>query len=342
MSGSMITRGQSFELATVGEAANEAAARNVFADYRSRKARNTLKGQAVTLAAFAEFLRRTGANVGELGTDPEAWRGISWGLVEQFRNWLVMEGYSIGTVNVRLSTVKTYAKLAAKAGAISKEGWAMISLVEGYGHKDGKRLDEHRKAGGLETRVSPKKADATRLYEAHVHALRSQPETPQGRRDRVMLALMLDLGLRVGELAGLVVDDVDLERGEITFYRSKVDKTQRHTLAVNGCLKAVRAYMEQDAPSEGRLLRASRHNGTLAGAGMTSRAITARVRKLGKELGLQSLSAHDLRHSWKDRAKEGKTQDTDLQEAGGWASLAMVQRYGHPSKIANEGIKLAY
>lgn len=48
----------------------------------------------------------------------------------------------------------------------------------------------------------------------------------------------------------------------------------------------------------GALLRGSRKGGELTHAGMTERAITARVRALGEELDIDGLSAHDCRHYW--------------------------------------------
>jgi integrase len=326
-------------LERIGQAANDAAARSVFSDYRSRKAANTLRAQAHALGAFGGFLASAGVEVDGLGIHPEAWRGVTWGLVEGFRNWGVRQGYAVGTVNGWVSTVKVYARLAAKAGALDRQELAMIASVEGYGRKDAQRVDEHRKAGGLPTRIGKKKATHTPLNEELCKALRERPETPQGRRDAVITALALDLGLRVGELAALTVDN--LEGGELYFFRSKVGKWQRHSLAVNGCLGVVRAYLENDAPREGPLLRCSVKGGRLGKPGMTTRAITARVRTLGADLGLE-LSAHDLRHSWATRAKQAGTQDTALTEAGGWASGAMVRRYGEAARIANEGVRLAY
>ena len=326
-------------LERIGQAANHAAARSVFYDYRSRKAANTLRAQANALAAFRGFLASAGVQVDGLGMHPQAWRGVTWGLVEGFRNALVRQGYAVGTVNGWLSTVKVYARLAAKAGALDRQELAMIASVEGYSRKDAQRLDDHRKAGGLPTRIGNKKPTATPLSEGLVKSLRERPGTAQGRRDAVIMALGLDLGLRVGELAALTVDNV--EGAELYFFRSKVGKWQRHSLAVNGCLGVVKAYLENDAPTEGPLLRSSVKGGRLDKPGMTTRAISERVRSLGAELGV-NLSAHDLRHSWATRAKQAGTQDTALTEAGGWASGAMVRRYGEAARIANEGVRLAY
>ncbi len=97
--------------------------------------------------------------------------------------------------------MKTYAKLAAKAGAIKPEELAMIRMVSGYGHREGQRVDEKRESAGMDTRIGSKKAEFRALTEDQEAALRAQCDgSPQGLRDRAMLVLLLDLGLRVSKL----------------------------------------------------------------------------------------------------------------------------------------------
>jgi integrase len=150
---------------------------------------------------------------------------------------------------------------------------------------------------------------------------------------------MLDLGLRCGEVAQLTVADVDLNRGELRVYRPKVDVEQTHNL-INGLQAAVAEFIEHDALPIGPLLRASRKGGELTTAGMTEQAITARVRVLGAEIGIEGLSAHDLRHTWATQAARNGTPIDRLQDAGGWASPSMPLRYVEAAKIANEGVRL--
>lgn len=328
----------------LGQAANQAAAKSAFADYQSRKATNTLRRQRADLDLFARYLAEVGkgsAPTGEaLATAPETWCGVTWGLVEGFARWMLRQGYAIGSVNVRLSTVKTYSKMAAKAGALDRQELAMIRLVEGYPHKEAKRIDDRRAEAEIPTRVGAKKAESVSLTADQVEALKEQPDTPQGRRDRVVMCLLLDLGLRVGELARLTVGDVDLEAKALRFYRPKVDKIQTHDL-INGSFGAVRSWLQTDAPAIGPLLRSSRKGGELTDAGMTERAITERVRYLGGRIGVKGLSAHDLRHCWATTAARNGTALDRLMDAGGWASSAMPLRYIQAAKIANMGVRLA-
>lgn len=337
------SRNIQYPMYQAGQTANEHAACSAFADYRSRKAANTLRHQDAALALFARYLAQaTGGDVptGEtMASDPDAWRGATWGLVEGFVRWLLLQGYAVETVNVRLSTIKTYAKLAAKSGALDAQALAMIRMVSGYGRKEGKRVDERRGAARIPTRVGEKKASAVVITPAQAGALKNQPDTPQGRRDKLILCLLLDHGLRVSEVAGLAVSDVDIEMGMLHFYRPKVDMDQIHRLTAD-TLQAARAYLEHDALPSGPLLRRSFRGGKLGEARMSTRAISGRVRCLGERLGIDGLSAHDLRHYWATQAARNGTPIDRLQDAGGWASPAMPLRYVEATRIANEGVKL--
>ena len=59
---------------------------------------------------------------------------------------------------------------------------------------------------------------------------------------------------------------------------------------------------------------------------------------IGELAGVEGLSPHDCRHAWATRnAKHGLEW---LQQAGGWSSLAMPERYVEAAKIANEGAEV--
>ena len=346
MTTALTPRPESSALTLAGQVANDIAARSVFIDYQGRKAANTLRRQAADLALFAKYLSAAKLQPGDFWRDPQAWQGITWGLVEGFARWQLAAGYAVASVNVRLATVKSYARLALKAGALNSTEYALITTVKGYSHKESKRVDEQRQAADVETRKGAKKAAAVSITPEQAARLMAQPVTAQGRRDALLMALLLEHGLRVGEVAGLAVTDFDLKAGTLTFYRSKVDKTQTHKLTPK-TLKAARAYFEQDAPAMGNLWRASASKregrqavGTLIGQGMSERGLTKRVMTLGQAIGISGLSAHDCRHHWATRAARNNTPIDRLQDAGGWNSPAMPLRYVEVAKVANDGVKL--
>lgn len=321
-------------LVSLGQVANVYASQNVFDDYHQRIARNTLRRQRGDLALFSAYLAAAGVvvSVDDLTKKPDAWNGVTFGLVDGFARYQVQTGYAIGSVNVRLATIKKYVALATKAGSIASTEYALIKLVEGYRHKEGKNVDQTREV----TRIGHKKAEPISINKDQARQLKIQPDTPQGRRDALLMCLLLDHGLRCGEVKGLQVQSVNLDEGMLTFYREKVYKTQNHRLTPD-TYQAARKYIQTDKPID-QLLMGSRKGGTLRG-GMGTRAITDRVRVLGEAIGLSELSAHDCRHYWATTVSRGKTDIKTFQDAGGWSSPAMPLRYAESAEIANEGVQ---
>ena len=329
---------------TVGQAANRAAAAWSFADYRARKAANTLRNHDAALSLFAAFLIDRGAaafanlDAAALASDPAAWHGVTWGMVEGFKLHLLNEGYAIGAVNNRLSTIRVYAGLASKAGAIPADELTHIKAVAGYGVTEGRRVDERRPRS---RRPKAKKSAAVPLSLDQARRLKSAADpTGQAARDALIMALLLDHGLRVGELAGLTVEALDLDQGLMTFYRPKVDKVQTHRLTA-ATLTAARRYLAmRPAGALAGLWVASDRRGRLLARAMSARAISKRVGLLGLDVGAVGLSPHDCRHYWATNAAGAGTGVFSLRDAGGWSSVAMPARYVAAADIANEGVIL--
>lgn len=366
---------QKSDLTRAGEAANRAAADYIFADYYQRRAKKTIRTQTAALLLWVQYLTEVGA-AGELLAEakgwvtshfndkelarlleyaqsqqsslpiiygahfcqhvPAAWQGITWGLVEGFVKWLLNQGYSVASVNNRLSAVKVYTRLAAKADVISPTEQALIREVRGYGSTEGKRVDEVRE----KSRVGNKKEEAIVLTAVQARQLKTQhPPTPQGIRDRLLMCLLLDLGLRASEVAMLTVEDLT-EPGYVIVYRQKTDTTDRMELTVDilAALKHYEKYMRE----RGALLRGSRKNGKLTHQIMSVRAVGARVKILGRDiLGVWELSPHDLRHTWATRAAK-ESNPFVLRDAGGWTNMQTPSRYVERAKVVNEGIQLDY
>lgn len=322
-----------------GQAASKAAGESWFADFRARKAENTIKRHNYELESFRVFLESVGLTTGDLAREPGAWRGITWGLVAGFRTWLLIEGYAVSSVNNRLATVRVYARLAAMAGAITPGDLAMIQGVKLYSQKEARHIDSKRVANGLQTRLGAKKKNPVSITRQQADQLKRQPSTPLGRRDALLMCLLLDHGLRCGEVQMLERDHFDLSTGELQFFRPKVGKIQIHKLT-DDTRAAAKAYLNRDAPESGSIWRKGITTGELYGQGINKRSITFRVNVLGERIGIDRLSAHDCRHYWATIAARSGTPLDRLQEAGGWASPNMPLRYIESSRISNEGVKL--
>lgn len=371
----LVTATDASAITRAGQAANRAAADYLFADYRQRRAPKTIRTQTAALLLWVHYLAEVGAagdllaaaemwaaaHFGDGEQDellayaqaqhvslpiiygayycqhvPAAWQGVTWGLAEGFVKWLLTQGYSLASVNNRLSAVKVYVRLAAKAGILSPTEHALIREVRGYGRTEGKRVDEGRE----QTRVGHKKAESLVLTASQARRLKSHhPPTPQGIRDRLLLCLLLDLGLRASEVAALAVEDL-AEPEYVTVYRQKTDTLDRMALTAD-ILTALTDYRPWQRAG-GPLLRGSRKNGKLSGQVMSVRAIGARVKILGRDiLGIWELSPHDLRHTWATRAAKGSNPFV-LRDAGGWTNMQTPGRYVARAKVVNEGIQLDY
>lgn len=326
----------------VAALANQYAAATAFTDYQDRKAKQTLRQQKVTLKDFAVFLKVAGVSgidPDEYGpvlyNTPQEWHFLSYGLVKAYIRWMYQQGYAIKTINVHLSTLRIYAELASQAGAIPSETLTLIQAIKGYTRKDAVHAEEKRST----SRIGHKKPTPIVLTREQMDTLKHQhPDTPQGRRDALLMCFFLDHGLRCGEVASLTADCIHLLDGKFSVYRAKVDKKQTHKLTQETLLAYLR-YKEVANP-ETFLFMGSRKNGELSGR-MTDRAMTKRVNRLGRDLlGIENLSAHDNRDSWATAASRAGTRLEVLQQAGGWNSLEMPRHYIQDQEVANDGVVL--
>ena len=334
--GALSKHGASDGLTAAAQMANQAAANFIFADYCQRRSTQTLRTHLAALLLWTTYLDEIGTlgsiavpamnwAAAQLDTavvqqideyaknqdtsrqivcaahfcqnDPAAWQGVSWGLVEGFVKWLLNQGYSINSVNNRLASIRVYVRLAAKAGSISPTEHALIREVRGYGMTEGKRIDEKRPY----TRIGHKKEKAIVLTAQQARTFKNQHDpAPQGIRDRLLICLLLDLGLRASEVAALKVSDF-AEPDTVVVYRQKTDTTDRMALSPD-IRRALGDYQPYLRPS-GILLRGSRKGGKLTDDVMSVRAIGSRIKALGRDiLDIWELSPHDLRHTWATRA----------------------------------------
>ena len=150
------------------------------------------------------------------------------------------------------------------------------------------------------------------------------------RRDTAIIMLFLDGGLRLSELAGLQVADVDL-RDRIVYVTGKASRRSgpRHRAVPLG-VKAARAldrYLRErrrhpyaDTP---RLWLGSRGRPTLDADG-----VKAMLKRRGADAGITDLHPHAFRHTWAHAFRAAGGNEGDLMLLGGWRSRAMLDRYG--------------
>jgi integrase len=271
----------------IGQVANDVARKHVFEDSTIEKSKNTLRRHRADLALFVEYLYHCQffyppyamsdtelkkwfkLRASEMMTDGTYWENMVFGIVQEFKRWMLQAGYAIGSVNNRLSTVKVYSALAVKAGMIDVKDGYLIKSIEGFSLNAGTNVDEKREV----KRVGRKKEQSVSVTTEQAEMLKDQPDTAVGRRDRLITTLFLEHGLRVSELVLLQVLDFDRETSLLSFYRPKVKGRAIPHLLKNGSLKAMLAYLDNDAMSDGQLLRGSRKGGRLTGSGMAVKTL---------------------------------------------------------------------
>ena len=232
-------------LVNAGRDANEERKHNPFAEYHATCQPNTLYRHYYDLRCLCQFLsneRNVQRTPQELALSAEAWRGMTYGLVADFRAWMLTQGFSVGTINNRLATVHQYCRLSGPppkgVGVISEQDFTAILTISGYNGKIARNVDRHRVSSGVPTRVGRKKADFTRVSTKDVAQLQktTTPAPPSSRfprqhdqilqaRDAVMWSLLDEHLLRVGELVSLDIENVDFEENTITVYREKGNDT---------------------------------------------------------------------------------------------------------------------
>lgn len=156
------------------------------------------------------------------------------------------------------------------------------------------------------------------------------------RRDRAMLRVLLDAGIRRGELAGIRLEDVDRDLDVIHVVgkgrRPRPVPYDRETARdLDRYIDRARAHhAHSDLPwlwlgKKGRL---------------TETGISQALRRRGREAGMDGLHPHLFRHTWAHEMLSDGMQEGDLMRLAGWKSPLMPKRYG--ASAATERAIAAY
>lgn len=146
-------------------------------------------------------------------------------------------------------------------------------------------------------------------------------------RDRAMLELLYATGIRVGELTGLNLGDVDLARGlaQVTGKGNKqrvVPFGDEAAAAVSEWLELGRAELAGDTQA---MFVGSR------GGRIDQRQVRRIVERAGQRAGVEHVSPHTLRHTTATHMLEGGADLRVVQEMLGHTSLQTTQIYTHVS-----------
>jgi integrase/recombinase XerD len=271
-------------------------------------AANTLEAYGHDLAGFAEFagkaLTKRGGDVRELDA----------GDVASFMVFLSKRGRSARSSARTLSAVRGFTKFLLRERATETDATALVE--------------------------APKLARKLPVFLTipEVDALLATPDTskPRGLRDAAMITLMYAAGLRVSELCGLKLGDVDLQRGVV----APLGKGGKRRLVpiADFASNLIRRYVDEARGRElsrGDVLFLSPRGGAL-----TRQGFWKILREYLLKAGIaKKISPHKLRHSF---ATHLVTRGADLravQTMLGHANIATTEIYTH---VAKEHVRQAH
>jgi integrase/recombinase XerD len=260
-----------------------------------------------SVAAYGRDLSKLVAFAEELElTDP---RQIDLGVVSAWQTSLAKQGLGPRSAARHLSAARGLMKFLVREGEIADDPTRLAARP-----RIGRRLP---RALTMD--------DVLQLLEA------PDPNTLRGLRDRAMLSVAYAAGLRVSELTGLTLGDVDLRRGVV----SALGKGQKRRLVPLGevALEHLTAYLAMRRDSEKREAPSSVLFRSPRGGKLTRQGFWKIVRSYALAAGLRfGAHPHQLRHSFATHLLGGGADLRSVQTLLGHANIATTEIYTHVSR----------
>jgi integrase len=198
-----------------------------------------------------------------------------------------MDHLAPSTINVRMSAVRKLVGEAKRNGMIGSEEAPNLTDIPNV-RQQGTRL------GNWLTREQAKELLAV-----------PDRSTLKGKRDFVIIALLVGCALRRRELASLNIEDIQLREGRWVII-DLVGKGERvRTVAVPIWVKqGVNAWMTAAKIEEGRLLRPLSKSGKILRDELGDWAIWSVVEQSSKQIEIEHFGAHDLRRTCAKRCRK--------------------------------------
>jgi site-specific recombinase XerD len=263
------------------------------------------------LTQLARFLHRGGMVLSS----------ATYPLLRRFLAQLHILGYARASVARKVGSIHTFYRWAVAAGRVGEDPSLLL----------GRPKVVNRLPAVLRQKEAAALAEAPAITPGPGRDDRPAPiERAVALRDLAALELMYGSGLRVGELAGLTIDRIDLDRGRV-MVMGKGAK-EREVPMSDYAVEALRAYLRDGravlAPSHTRHLFHNRRKNPFS-----SRDIRTMVERYGGTvLPGRRVTPHTLRHSFATHLLEGGADIRAVQELLGHESVATTQRYTHVSR----------
>jgi len=235
-------------------------------------------------------------------------RSLSRVLLMEYR--ITIDHLSASTINVRLSAIRKLVGEARRNGMIGLEEAANLTDVPNI-WQTGRRL------GNWLTREQARE-------------LLTVPDRSKlkGKRDYVIIALLVGCALRRQELASLKIEDIQLRDGRwvIIDLRGKGGRIRTVTVPI-WVKQGIDAWIAAAKIEQGRLLRSLSKAGKLVADELGDWAIWSVVEQSSKQIGIEHFGAHDLRRTC---AKLCRKNGGDLEQIKfllGHSSIQGTERY---------------
>ncbi|MBL8798881.1 MAG: tyrosine recombinase XerC [Planctomycetia bacterium] len=228
-------------------------------------------------------------------------------LLRAYLAWLHEQGYAKTTIARRVSAVRSWCRFMCRQGILSTSP-----------------------ADGLRGPRQDKKLPHFLGVEETGKLLETPPlEGPLGQRDRAILETLYSGGLRVSELTGLNLDDIDLASGTLMI-RGK-GKRERLALLGETASGALADWLEaRAAVLQGRSQAQPAVFLNQRGSRLTSRSVGRLLEKYLAKAGLDPrASPHTLRHSFATHLLDNGADIRSVQELLGHQNLNTTQIYTH-------------
>lgn len=268
---------------------------------------------AVYLARLAAGSRRTMAE----SLDVIAGLLTSYRCDKATLNWGALRYQHTAAIRALLADLyapATANKMLAALRGVLKEAWRL-----GY-----MEAEEFHRAADLPTirgtTVPRGRAVTSEEMRLLFNACR-RDDTPAGRRDAALLAILYGCGLRRSEVVALDVADYDSEAGALRVRSGKGNKGRVSYAGAAGSRAAIASWLGVRGKGPGPLFCPVNKGGKVTLRRMTDQAVRKILNKRATEAGVASFSPHDLR----------RTMIGDLLDAG--ADISTVQRLAGHSNV---------
>lgn len=154
-------------------------------------------------------------------------------------------------------------------------------------------------------------------------------KSPKYLRDRLLLGLTYDAGLRISEAVMLLIEDVDLERKQV-FVRKSKNKKDRYVTISSHIVRGITNYLKIDKPRK-FLFERSNHN---KGVPLSRTRVRMIMKEAMKAAGITKQGCvHTLRHSYATHQLEAGQSIYGVMKLLGHSDIKNTEVYLHIARL---------